>query len=340
MKIRATAPTRIDLAGGTLDLYPIYLFEDGGLTLNCAIDMFCSVMVEPRNDAKICLSSLDLGIEESCDHIDSLSCDGQLEIVSRAVRFFKPSKGLNIITENGVIKGSGLGASSSLLIAVLGALNALTNSPYSYDELIDVAADLEAQCIRVPTGKQDYYAAVFGGVSAIWFGVRGGTRENLLDQSDTNELERRLILSFTGAPRFSGATNWTMMRNYIDGNPETREGLKQIKEIALAMRSCLIERDWDEFAHLLNAEWQRRRTLGEGVTTEIVEKKMRAALEAGAVANKLCGAGGGGCMITYVRPEQRACVETALTRAGAQVLPFKITTEGVKIETISREKVQ
>ncbi len=335
MKVRATAPTRIDLAGGTLDLYPIYLFEEGGLTLNCAIDMFCTATIELRADARVCLSSLDLRIEEKCDHMDSLSCDGELGIVARAVKFFNLPNGLNITTQNGVIKGSGLGASSSLLIAVLAALNALSNSPYSRDELIDVAADLEAQCIRVPTGKQDYYAAVYGGVSALWFGVRGGKREKLLDNTAVDELEKRLILSFTGAPRFSGATNWTMMRNYIEGNPETREGMKHIKQIALSMRSCLVKKDWDEFARLLDTEWQRRRTLGEGVTTDSVEKIMRAALHAGALANKLCGAGGGGCMITCIRPEERARVAAALTDAGAQVLPFKIITDGLKIEHLS-----
>ncbi|MBI5117828.1 GHMP kinase [Candidatus Poribacteria bacterium] len=335
MLIKATTPTRIDLAGGTLDLYPLYLFEEGGLTVNCAINMYCLVTLEPRNDKQIHLTSIDLNIHEQFANIDSISTAGPLEIVSRAVKFFRPGVGLNVTTENRVVKGSGLGASSSLLIATLAALNELMNSVYSSDELIDFAADIEAQCIRIPTGKQDYFAAVFGGVSALWFEVGGNQREDLLKDGDgIAELENRIILSFTGAPRFSGATNWSMIKNYIDNNPGTLAGMKQIKETAIAMRECILARNWKEFASVVNREWLNRRTLAEGVTNEQVETVMRAARSAGALANKLCGAGGGGCMITCVEPQDRSRVETALNAVGAQVLPFKIVKNGVKVERI------
>ncbi len=333
MRIEATAPTRIDLAGGTLDLYPIYLLEEGGLTVNCAIDMYCSVSLEERLDKKIRIHSIDLDIEESYDDSNSISTDGALEIVARAVKFFRPEVGLDVTTENRVRQGSGLGASSSLLIAALGALNALTGSGHSRERLIDVAADLEAQCIRVPTGKQDYFAAAFGGVSALWFDAGGNKRESLLDgERDVRELERRLVLSFAGAPRFSGATNWNMIRSYVEGERATVEGMGRIKEVARSMRHCVVERDWDGLADVIAREWENRRSLAEGVTNERVDHMMSAALNAGALANKLCGAGGGGCMITCVEPAGRARVEEALAAAGAEVLPFKIVTEGIRIE--------
>jgi D-glycero-alpha-D-manno-heptose-7-phosphate kinase len=336
MRIKATTPTRIDLAGGTLDLYPLYLFEEGGLTVNCAINMYCLVTLEPRNDKQIRLTSIDLNIHEQFANIDSMSTTGPLEIVARAIKFFRPNVGLNVTTENRVVKGSGLGASSSLLIATLAALNELMNSVYSSDELIDLAADLEAQCIRIPTGKQDYFAAVFGGVNALWFEVGGNQREDLLnnDGDGITEIENRIILSFTGAPRFSGATNWSMIKNYIDNNPDTLAGMKQIKETAIAMRECILNRNWNEFASVVNREWLNRRTLAKGVTNEQVEAVMHAARSAGALANKLCGAGGGGCMITCVEPQHRSRVETALNSAGAQVLPFKIVKDGVKVERL------
>jgi len=333
MRICATAPTRIDLAGGTLDLYPIYLLEDGGLTLNCAINMQCGVTLESRGDGRVCLRSEDLGIEEQYDSVASVSLDGELEIVSRAIKFFRPPGGLTVTSKNHVKKGSGLGASSSLLIAILSALNELTGSPYSLRQLIDIAADLEAQCIRVPTGKQDYFAAAFGGVSALWFEVNDARRECLLStEEDIRELEERLILSFAGAPRFSGATNWNMIRNYVEENQTTVSGMKRVKKITHAMRKSILERDWEQVASLIDQEWQIRRTLAEGVTTEAVEKIMQAALEAGAAANKLCGAGGGGCMITFVLPKKRQRVEAALAAAGAEVLPFKIVAGGVSVE--------
>ncbi|UCD56863.1 MAG: hypothetical protein JSV16_13730 [Candidatus Hydrogenedentota bacterium] len=328
MRIKAAAPTRIDLAGGTLDLYPIYLFEDGGVTVNCAIDMYCTVTLESRSDEKIRLTSLDLGVEEQYDDVDSVSTYGALEIVSRAIKFFRPTTGLSVTTENNVRQGSGLGASSSLLMAALGALNALMNSDYSFEQLIDFAADMEAQCIRVPTGKQDYFAAMFGGVNALWFEVWGGKRECLLsDEDDIRELENRLILSFAGAPRFSGATNWNIIRNYIDNTRRTVGGMKRIKEIAVAMHACILERNWKEFACIVDQEWQNRRTLAEGVTNETVDAIMCAARDAGALASKLCGAGGGGCMITCIEPGDRSKVETDLTAAGAEVLPFRIVRD-------------
>jgi D-glycero-alpha-D-manno-heptose-7-phosphate kinase len=202
--------------------------------------------------------------------------------------------------------------------------------------MIDIAADLEAQCIRVPTGKQYYFAAVFGGVSALRFDVGGGRRECLLDnKDDILELERRLILSFAGEPRFSGATNWNLIKHYIEGNPETVDAMKRIGYIAGKMRESVMQRDWAAMAALLAQEWENRRALAEGVTNERVDSMMDAALNAGALANKLCGAGGGGCMITCIDPEDRKEVEDALTAAGAEILPFKILTTGLEIKRLT-----
>lgn len=335
MKVRATTPTRIDLAGGTLDLYPIYLLEEGGLTINCAIDTFCTVTVEARNDTNIHFKSLDLGIEETHDDINALSTGGELEILARAVRFFNPSVGLNITAENRVRKGSGLGASSSLLIAGMVALQEITGSNFTPGQIIDFAADLEAQCIRVPTGKQDYFAAIYGGVSALEFDAAGGRRDCLIEnKEDIGELESRLVLSFTGEPRFSGATNWNMIKSYIEGESKTLDGMREIKKVAFSMRDRLQERDWNGLATMVDREWQNRRSLAEGVTNDEVERIMKAALEAGALANKLCGAGGGGGMITCIEPENREKVEAALSSAGADVMPFKIVNEGIRLERL------
>ena len=335
MKLKATTPTRIDLAGGTLDLYPLYLMEDGALTINCAIDMKCTITLEERADKEVHIASRDLNIEEKFDAVELVSTEGELSIVTRAIKFFRLQSGLNITTENHIKKGSGLGASSSLLIAALGALNMLTDSSYSMEQLIDLAADLEAQCIRVPTGKQDYYAAAFGGVSALWFDVGGVSRECLLqNEEDIRELEKRIILSFTGTPRFSGITNWSMIKHYIEADPTTLTEMKRIKEITLAMRDSIMGREWDTMALLLDQEWQSRRKLAEGVTTARVEDIMDAALNAGALANKICGAGGGGCMVTCIEPERRDKVEAALAEAGAEVLPFNIVREGIEIEEL------
>jgi len=129
-----------------------------------------------------------------------------------------------------------------------------------------------------------------------------------------------------------------MLKNYIDQNPTTVSGMKEIREISFAMRSCIMNRDWSSFSALIDQEWQSRRNLAEGVSTKTTEKIMAAALHAGALANKLCGAGGGGCMITCINPKDRDNVEAALASAGAEVLPFQLVQEGIRIETQHVEK--
>jgi D-glycero-alpha-D-manno-heptose-7-phosphate kinase len=332
MTVEAVAPCRIDLAGGTLDIYPLYLFEEGGITVNIGIDLFSSVRLTSRSDARIRLCSIDTGAELEAPTVGELPLGGPLDLVARLVRFYAPKTGVDVETRNLAPKGSGLGASSSLLIALSGALNAFNETGHAPETMINYGACLEAQNIRIPTGKQDYYPAMFGGVNALWFDVAGGRVEPLLvDEEAKAMLERRLILTFTGISHFSGATNWEMMRNYIDGAGNTREHLRAIKNTALAMRDCLLRRDFVAFGQILDEEWQNRRNLAEGVSTPVIDAMMTAARDAGAISSKLCGAGGGGCMITYVRDGAEDAVAAALEAAGARRLPYHIAREGLKI---------
>lgn len=332
MIVEATAPTRIDLAGGTLDIYPLYLFEEGGITVNAAIDISSSVRLITRDDRRIRIRSLDTGAELEAPDVESLPLGGPLDLIARLIRFYRPATGLEVETKSSAPRGSGLGASSSLLIATSGALNALNETTHPPERLIDYGANLEAQNIRIPTGKQDYYPPLFGGVNAIWFEVAGNRVEPLLVEKAAREaLERRLILTFTGISHFSGATNWEMMRNYIDGVGNTRERLAAIKRTALAMRECLLHGDLERFGAVLEEEWQNRRDLAAGVATPETDAMMAAARAAGAIASKLCGAGGGGCMITWAPEGGEERVAAALEAAGARRLPYRIAREGLTV---------
>jgi D-glycero-alpha-D-manno-heptose-7-phosphate kinase len=333
MIVEAVAPCRIDLAGGTLDIYPLYLFEDGGITVNIGIDLFSSVRLATRDDTRVHIRSLDTGAELVADALNDLPLGGPLDLVARLLRFYPPRSGVDVETRNLAPKGSGLGASSSLLIALSGALNRFNDTRHKAETLIDYGACIEAQNIRIPTGKQDYYPAMYGGVNALWFDVAGARVEPLLVTEEARSmLERRLILSFTGISHFSGATNWEMMRNYIDGAGKTRDHLKRIKETAVAMRDCLIRNDFAAFGHVLDEEWQNRRRLAEGVSTPAIDAMMAAARDAGAIASKLCGAGGGGCMITFAEEGAEEAVTAALELAGARRLEYHIAREGLKVE--------
>jgi D-glycero-alpha-D-manno-heptose-7-phosphate kinase len=332
MKVTVSTPTRIDLAGGTLDIYPLYVFEGGGITVNCAIDLTCSVEVSPRKDAQIVIYSADLDLEVRGASIKELVPEGPLDLVARAVRFCAPRGGLNIVTRNTVPKGSGLGASSSLLVALMWALSRDSRKVINPGTLIDWCANVEAQSLGIPTGKQDYYAAFYGGLNAIFFDERGIKREPLKVSRDFMEtLQTDLVLSYTGISHFSGATNWDMMKSYIDNAGATRAHMKKIKQTAFQMRDSLLSEDIKAVAAILAEEWENRKLLAEGVSNEMIDNLISGAAKAGALASKICGAGAGGCMVTITVPEKRQAVEKALEERGARVLHFSLQQKGLKI---------
>ncbi|UCC68974.1 MAG: GHMP kinase [Armatimonadota bacterium] len=335
MIVEATTPTRIDLSGGTLDLYPLYLFLDGGVTNNAAIDLLSKVRIEPRDDRQVHLRSVDTDAELVAPSIEELPVDRELSLVARVVRFYRPKTGVNVITDNTPPHGSGLGASSSLLIALSGALDRINGTNMDPYLFVEYGANVEAQAIAIPTGKQDYLAALYGGVNAFRFDVKGWGREPLIVEEDKlRAFEERIVLTFTGETHFSGTNNWNMMKRFIDDQPGSRESMRTIQRMAGEMREALLAFDVERFAELLDREWESRKRLAEGVTTPAIDRMVEAAKEAGALASKICGAGGGGCMITFVEEGKREAVETALESVGAQVMPFRIAREGLTIKEV------
>lgn len=333
MLIECSTPTRIDLAGGTLDISPLYLFENGGITVNVAIDLRSTVAIRTRLDKKILIESLDQNIQIRFKDLSALKPHHELDLIVRAIRLFKPKKGMNVFTCNTTPKGSGLGSSSSLLIALCQALSRLSSQDIKRKDLISLASELEAQNIGIPTGKQDYFAALFGGVNALWFDI-GKTRvERLVFENDFEELEKRIILSYTGISRSSAKTNWEKIKMYIDNRGNARRGMKNIKKIALDMRECLIKKDFDGLGKCLKMEWENRKRLTRAVTNQKIERIMLEAKRAGALSSKLCGAGGGGCMITFIRPNRRESVMNALLSQGAKILPYRIDKKGLITKT-------
>jgi D-glycero-alpha-D-manno-heptose-7-phosphate kinase len=332
MKTTVSAPTRIDLAGGTLDIFPLYVFEGGGVTVNCAIDLLCTVEMEELSEQRITIKSLDLGEEVSADDLEQLSPRGTLDLLMRAVKFCRPGHGLSIATRNNVPKGSGLGASSSLLVALMWALQGERRTQVPPDTLIDWCANVEAQSLGIPTGKQDYYAAFYGGLSAIFFDERGIRHEVLKPEGEfIKTLASSLILSYTGISHFSGATNWDMMKSYIDNAGTTRAHMKRIKNTAFRMRERLLAGDIRGVAETLAEEWENRKLLAEGVSNQRIEDMVEAARSEGAYGSKICGAGGGGCLVTIAPPERRSKVIDVLRSMDVKIMEFGLAGHGVTI---------
>jgi D-glycero-alpha-D-manno-heptose-7-phosphate kinase len=339
MKIHAKAPNRIDLSGGTLDIYPLYVFLDGGYTLNAAIDLYSEVTLTPREDQRFVFHSqdLDLNLELSREELRAGVPQGDFfQLLVEIVRFYEPATGLTISTCNQAPKGSGLGASSALLIALSGALNQYNRTYMDGESLIQFGADLEARSLGIPTGKQDYYAALYGGLSAIHFSIQGIEHQTLdLDGSFIEKLNQSLLVSFTGQSHFSGTNNWSMLKSYVENQGNTREHLHAIRQTSEHMLSALFAEDLEHLIELINEEWHNRKALAEGVSTPQIENMMAAAREQGAWASKICGAGGGGCMLTLCPAELKTKVAQALTDTGAQVMHQKIAPLGLQVNVLS-----
>ena len=324
--LESSAPTRIDLAGGTIDIWPLYLFHDGATTVNVAISLRAHTRIEPFADG-VLLRSIDTNRETRAASWSKLPDDG-LPLLTFLARHYQ-LEGAALITRGESPAGAGIAGSSALTIAACGALARWTHRSSDPDDLLKVAMNVECQTIRVPTGVQDYRPALYGGVAAIELGVSGIHRVGL--DVDARALEERLVLAYTGVPRQSGTNNWEIIKRHLDGDRTVFDCFERIRDTAVAMRQALERSDWDEVGRQIAAEWDNRKRLAPGVTTPEIDDLMRRASTAGATAAKVCGAGGGGCLFCYGPTDRRQSIAAALQQGGARILDFHIETEGLRV---------
>lgn len=327
MRISASAPTRIDLAGGTIDIWPLYLFHAGAQTLNAAISLRARATIEKRPDERIGLFAEDIDKQENLS-FDQLPHDETLPLLSKLVHRFG-AHGLRLTTRGESPAGAGIAGSSALNVAVCGALAAYMGQEIDGEALLDIAKDVEAQVINVPTGVQDYRPAYYGGIAAVELGP-GQMRRVALDV-DPRELERRIVLCYTGEPRNSGTNNWEITKRHIDGDQHVFDCFERIRDTAAEMRDALTRGDWTATATALATEWENRKRLAPGVTTPAIEALIARAAGAGSRAAKVCGAGGGGCLFCLAEPQHVAAVREALADGGARILDFRIETTGLSV---------
>src|ERR1043165_1867510 len=332
MIIESSAPTRVDLAGGTIDLWPIYLFHPGATTVNFALSLRASARIETRNDRSIILESKDrdIRLETSVDHIDELWIDRRLELVSKMGHFFRPTTVFHLVANSEAPAGAGISGSSALAIALIGALNRLVGNRYEESRFIGIAANVETTVIKVPAGIQDYYPAQYGSVSCIHLRPDGVEREQL--DVETDEIDRRFVVCYTGEPRLSGINNWEVFKRHIDGDREIFEIFERIRDAAEQMRDALLADDWCAVGEIMRQAYPNRKRLAPNITTPHMDAIVEKALANGAEAAKVCGAGGGGCIAFLCAAGRRADVEAALAaEEGAEVLDWKLAREGLTI---------
>jgi D-glycero-alpha-D-manno-heptose-7-phosphate kinase len=328
--IEASAPTRIDLAGGTLDIWPLYLFHERAQTLNAAISLRARCSIRPRTDSRLVIVSEDTGQRAEAGHWSELREGHDLQLLGRLLHHFQVA-GLELHTRSESPVGAGIAGSSALNIAVCGALAAWNRVPYSDDQLMHIAMNVEAQAINVPTGVQDYRPALYGGVSAVELGVAAIRRVALPVSAE--DLEQRIVVAYTRASRNSGINNWDVTKRHIDGDRSVQDSFARIRDIAGRMRTALEQHDWPEVGRQVADEWENRKKLAPGVTTPAIDAMLEAARAAGAMAGKVCGAGGGGCLFCIMEPDHKPAVRAALAEAGARILDCGIETTGLRVDT-------
>lgn len=333
MIIETTAPTRVDLAGGTIDIPPLFLFHEGASTVNFAVDMLAKCRIETRDDNVIRLESIDRNVsfETTLGMMHELKNEPRLELLSKLVYFFKPETGFNMITESEAPAGAGLAGSSTLNIACIGALNKLVGDRYTPDRFIPIAANIETTVIKVPAGYQDYYSAQHGGVASIKFAPDGMSREAL--DVDAKTLQDRIVVLYTGEPRNSGTNNWEITKRHIDGDKELFDIFEGIRDSAVELRDALLENRWNDVGVILKKAHPARKRLSPNITTPHMDHLIEVAEATGAIATKVCGAGGGGCIAFFCEEGRKADVENALAdQENAEVLHWKINSRGLTID--------
>jgi D-glycero-alpha-D-manno-heptose-7-phosphate kinase len=329
MTLRAHAPTRIDLAGGTVDLWPLYLLVEEAATVNIAIDLYTGVEIDPSPDDAWHVRTRGTENTISTATIEELVDIEGAEIAGRLLAFFAPERPLSLVTHSAAPPQAGLGASSSLGISIAGALNGLTGFRYGADRLIDIVKDVEVELLRTMTGAQDHYPPIFGGAACLWWKKTGHQREPLV--IDAESFCARFLLAYSHQPHRSGATNWEVVKRFIEGDPQTVAAVERSGRTAVAIRDALVAKDLDRVAKLIDDDWQSRRDMAPAVSSPELEQLMAAAREGGAEGGRVCGAGGGGCMLLAVPDGQRSRVAEAVVEAGGSVLDYHLASRGLEL---------
>ncbi len=326
VRIHSSAPTRIDLAGGTLDIWPLYLLHENAQTINVAITRRAECFLSNRPDQLLSVSAEDTNTTAKVANARELNTEPNLKLLAKVLGHFQAS-GMAIKTRSRSPVGAGLAGSSALNIALCAGLARWKHQELAPEQLMALALDLEAQAISAPTGLQDYRPATYGGIAAIEL-IPGGVKHVPL-KVNIKEFNKRLVLVYTGQSRNSGINNWEVTKQHIDGNRKTIEAFDRIRDVTTQMRKALEDEDWQDVSTLINYEWELRKSLAPGISTNQIDFLITQGLKSGALAAKICGAGGGGCIFFLSKPDRTEHVRESLSAAGAHLLDCQVDANGV-----------
>ena len=334
MIIRSKAPLRLGLACGGSDVSP-YSDIYGGLILNATINLYTYCTIEETHDGFITINSDDAKCYKSYPTASFLNIDGEANLIkgvyNRVIRDFNITpRSFRITTYNDAPAGSGLGTSSSMVVCILKAFIEWFSLPLGDYEASRLAYEIERKDLNLSGGKQDQYAAAFGGFNFMEFLKNDLVIVNPLKIKRwiVDELEASMVLYFTGASRSSAAIINQQKKNTSEGNKTAIEAMHKIKQSATDMKLALLKGDMREFARILGEGWENKKKMADAITNPSIQEVFDIAMPAGALAGKVSGAGGGGFVMLMVDPTRKKEVINALKQLNGFVMPFQFTEGG------------
>lgn len=335
MIIRSKAPLRIGLAGGGTDVSP-YSDLYGGAILNGTISMYAYATIEPRTDGKIVFNAIDRGVVLELAAEKVLTINGELDLLkgiyNRIVKdYTQQALSFTLSTYVDAPPGSGLGTSSTLVTAIVGAFAEWLSLPLGEYDLARLAFEIERVDLGMAGGKQDQYAATFGGINFMEFGSDGKVIVNPLriKTKILNELAYNIVLYYTETSRLSSKIIETQQNNVTGNNIKSIEAMHALKQTAIEMKETLLKGNLDYIGTLLDKSWAQKKQMATGITNPLIDEIYETAMKAGATGGKISGAGGGGFMFFYCPGNARHAVIDALGKFGGQAKRYEFTKNGL-----------
>jgi D-glycero-alpha-D-manno-heptose-7-phosphate kinase len=340
-KVRARAPLRLGLAGGGTDLSP-FCDRHGGNVLNYTIGVYARANIEERPDWRVVFTAADMGQADEAVPLPELSPEQGLAlhrgVYNRIVRDFNGGRPLAVTVMSSVDAppGSGLGSSSALVVALVKGFAEYLGLPLGDYDIARLAYEIERIDLGMAGGRQDQYAAAFGGCNFIEFlpGDRAIVNPLRIHEAHRLELESSLLVCHTGQSRVSSGIVAAQQANLEHGEEEAFAAMHQLKQEAIEMKLCLLKGDFEGLAEVLARSWDAKKQTAVGVSNERIDQIYQAALAAGALAGKISGAGGGGFLLLLTPPERRQAVLEALTRQELAILSCALTERGAESWTV------
>jgi D-glycero-alpha-D-manno-heptose-7-phosphate kinase len=335
MIYRSKAPLRIGLAGGGTDVSP-YCDLYGGAILNATISLYAYASIEPISEPKIIISAVDRNETATYELTDNLPIDGHLDLAKGAYNrivnsYGKVPQGFKLTTIVDAPAGSGLGTSSTLMVAIVGAFAEWLNLPLGEYDTAHIAYEIERIELAMAGGKQDQYAATFGGVNFMEF-----YGDNLVIVNPLRikpeylyDLENNLLLYFTATSRLSSTIIEAQSQNVKDKNQQSIDAMHQLKEQARMMKEAVLKGKIDEIGAILDFGFRHKKQMASGISNSTMDELYDTALKAGATGGKISGAGGGGFMMFYCPGNSRYNVQKALSSFGGDFRPYQFTERGL-----------